>query len=558
MHRTPPHRSRLIFALFAIALVAARARGAAPVATTIVVPHELGAVTPRAPRLPAAEPEMRVPNHTGLDPATYRRLKRQAATNPRSSPPTATLEALPESNDFVTRASGPQAQRSFAGIDVFIPFNLLVEPPDTMAVANAGRVLESTNAGLRLSKDDGTNAVTASLTEFFGEPPFPDSLLFDPRLYFDRNAVNRRFFIFALDRDNVHTASWLHLAVSRSDRPVALDAASWCRYKIDFSDPRPNPENPDVGWADFPQVGAGADALLVATNQWGFTFGNGLAYLRVFDKLALEDNAAACPESPMYTFVPHQVSGNLNDFALSPVQHASSPPSLPGHANPAYVVSNLEFQNTLYRIWRVSNVASGNPTLDLVSVNGSFYDVAPDAAQAGSAQTLSTLVPWISQAAGVGNALWATHSTVCNVGGGANESCIRVLRFTVDQDAAGRPTAALSQEITFGGANDGTSFWMPGIAVNQQERTVVAFHTSSPTTNLSVWYSSKGLAEQSYPPATAVANGACPGLNNGRRNGDYVSAFVDPDFSNFWVAGERSVEVLPEFCEWQTWIAKVR
>ncbi|MFN7963073.1 MAG: hypothetical protein U0002_17565 [Thermoanaerobaculia bacterium] len=498
------------------------------------------------------------PSHIGLDPASYRRLKRWAATSPAAPPPALRLEFRAEGSEVAHRASGPPLQRSFAGIDLVQPFNFGVEPPDSTVAANAGRVLEATNAGIRLTRDDGTNPLSATLQEFFGEPPFPAAFLFDPRVFFDRNALNRRFFLAVLERDSLARQSWLHLAVSRSDRPAALDAASWCRYKIDFRDQRPDPVNPDVGWADFPQLGVGADALLVATNQWGFTFGSGIAYLRVFHKLILEDNAAACPGSPMYSFVPAQVSGNINDFTLSPVQHYSAPASFPGHQNPAYVVSNLTFQNTLYRVWRVSNVASGNPTLDLASLHGSFYDLAPDAAQAGSSQGLDTLVPWISQAAGVGNAVWATHSTVCNVGGGANESCIRVLRFEVGQAADGSPTATLSQELTFGGTSDGVSLWMPGLAVNQAERTLVSFHTSSPASNLSVWYTTKGLLEPSYASPTSVSDGTCPGLNNGRRNGDYVTAFTDPDFTNFWVAGERSVELLPEFCEWQTWIAKAR
>lgn len=531
---------------------------ARPVTVVTVQPHELETVSAEIPWRIEREGAEERPAHTGLDPATYRRLKQRALTNPRSAPPNATLVSAQPGLDLITRASGPSFQRSFAGIDVVQPFNVGVEPPDTSAVANAGRVLEATNAGLRLSKDDGSNPLAAGLHEFFGEAPFPAAFLFDPRLLFDRNSPNRRFIVAAVDRDGLNRRSWLHLAISRSDRPADLGAASWCRYKIDFTDQRPDPVNPDAGWADFPQIGVGADALLVATNQFGFTFGSGIAYLRVFDKLQLEDNASSCPSAPMYTFVPSQVSGNINEFALSPVQHYSAPTSLPGHTNPAYAVSNLAFQNTLYRVWRVSNVASGSPVLDFATVHGSFYDLAPDAPQAGSAQRLDTLVPWVSQAAGVGNALWATHSTVCNVGGGDNEACVRVLRLEVAQNAAGAPTATLAQETTFGGTTDGVSFWMPGIAVNQAERTLVAFHTSSPTSNLSVWYTAKGVAEVGYPAATAVSNGTCPGLNNGPRNGDYVTASTDGDFVNFWISGERSVEVLPEFCEWQTWIAKAR
>jgi hypothetical protein len=214
----------------------------------------------------------------------------------------------------------------------------------------------------------------------------------------------------------------------------------------------------------------------------------------------------------------------------------------------------IEGANSVLR--RVSNMAGGSPVLEAVDVAGSYiYTFPPDAPQAGTTSELDTGDTRLTQAAGLGDALWAAHGTGCAIGGGGNESCVRVVRLLVGQSPGGEPTATLAYETTFGGG-DGVYFWMPGIAVNGAEQTAVAFETSSAASFLSAWYSLKDLSAPEYGAARSIADGRCS-LAGG--TGDYVGAATDPvDFESFWLAGERNTLLPGAWCAWQIWIVGVQ
>jgi hypothetical protein len=268
----------------------------------------------------------------------------------------------------------------------------------------------------------------------------------------------------------------------------------------------------------------------------------------------------SCPSITTFTFQPTTTSGDGSVFTLQPAQHYTSPTSFSGTTNPAYLVNTVFGTSNIYRVWRVRNVAGGSPTLQgPVNVFGGFnYGLQPDAPQTGSAVPLETGDNRLTQAAGLADAVWGVHGTLCNIGGGPNESCVRAVRILVGQ-SGGAFTASIDQQRTIGTTNE--FYWWPGVAVNSEEQTAVPFQYVSPTRTagrLSSWWTTKDLTSSNFEPISSLATGTCAEtLTNPDRTGDYVGAQTDPsDFHSFWLAGERATSVGGS-CQWQTRIIKV-
>ena len=122
---------------------------------------------------------------------------------------------------------------SFLGLDrpSAIDQGSVFFPPNTTVAQSNTRVLEATNSALRLFTNAGGVLATKGLTPFFGADPANGPLL-APKVYYDRNAANRRLYVVALQRNAATKVSTIWLAVSRSSDPGNLEPASWCRYPI--------------------------------------------------------------------------------------------------------------------------------------------------------------------------------------------------------------------------------------------------------------------------------------------------------------------------------------
>jgi hypothetical protein len=433
-------------------------------------------------------------------------------------------------------------------------------PPDTIVAKGPSKVLEAVNSAVRLFATNGSVLATMNLNTFFSYPVSGNSerILFDPKVFYDRNAANPRFYLVALNMESsfVNQQSRIYLAVSRSNNPADLSAANWCRYFINSVRNKKKPKK--KSWADYPGLGVGPDALVISTNQFTFlNFDFTYAVIWALNKAVLSNNAGGCPKLPkVFTWQPASNQGDGRIFTLQPVQSYTSPSSFAGTTNPAYLISTEYGTSSVYKLWRIRNVASGSPTLSgPVNLTGAYsYGLAPDAAQAGTSLLLSTGDNRMTSAAGIGNALYGVHGTLCNLGGGPAESCVRYVRITVGQNAIGGVTAALSQQITFGGGNGVFYFW-PGIAVNLAQKIVVVFQRSAGNAFLSAYRTGKNLGDLAFEGPAAITNGTCSQtLTN--RTGDYVGAQTDPAGTRFWVAGERAIPI-GGVCVWQTWIQQL-
>jgi hypothetical protein len=536
----------------ALMVTSVAAQELGPVETGLAAPVSDG---PEMPEISPVEPEpITVRQLHPVNAGTFKAMKTEARNNPaaqaaaqlqRSSGP------APNASDIVT---------SFVGLDRPGAVNngFVFFPPDTIVGKSVTRVLEATNSALRLFTNAGAPLATSNLNAFFSVVPAGSSgLLFDPKVYFDRNAANRRFYVTALERRTGPNVSRIHLAISRSPEPGSLAAANWCRYAIDG---RRNIGTADESFADYPGLGVGADALVISHNN--FRFSNDtftFAIVRAFRKLVAANNAAGCPAIPFFTFQPSAAIGNGSFTTLQPVQHYTSPSSFAGTTNPAYLVNSIFGSSNIYRVWRVRNVAGAASLQGPTDVAGGFvYGVQPDAPQGGG-PLLDTGDNRVTQAAGVGNALRAVHGTLCNVGGGTNESCVRHVRITVGQSVFGALTAGISappEQGTFGFPNE-FYFW-PGVAVNGEEQIILPFHFANSTLTggrLSSWWTMKALGSPPEP-ILPITSGTCSQTIS-NRTGDFIGAQTDPtDFHSFFLAGERATTI-GGTCQWQTRIIGV-
>jgi hypothetical protein len=485
--------------------------------------------------------------------ATYRQEKAAATRGP--APMGATPVRFP-------RSAAPLAASvplSFNGLDRPSAVNngLVFNPPDTVVGKSPNRVLEGVNSALRLFGNTGGIIGTSNLNTFFGAAT-TNGLLFDPKVYYDRNATNPRFFVVALQvagRDNTNTAddiSRIWVAVSRSPDPASLASSNWCRYNIDS---RRNVGTTQVSWADYPAIGAGRDSFSFALNQFRFTDrAFTFAVVHVWNKTTAENNAASCPTVPRFTFQPSATAGDFSRFTVQPVQHYTSPSSFTGTTNPAYYLSTRRGTSTEYRVYRVRNVASGSPTMAQLTLTGASYGIPPSSPQPGSTVMVDTGDNRMLQAAGIGNRLQGIFSTVCNFTSGTpNESCTRAPAVTVGQSSTGGLTASLV-ENTFAGFRDNIFVHHPSIAMNSALQSGATWEFSGSANSLSSAAMTKN-AGGAWTGVQTYAPGACSQSQS--RAGDYAGAQTDPsNLNSFWLAGEQSVTIGTS-CQWRTRIASL-
>jgi hypothetical protein len=389
---------------------------------------------------------------------------------------------------------------------------------------------------------------TAPLKTFFGTSA-SNAEIFDPKVIFDAIGPNPHVYLVALQKTAATSRIWL--AVSRSADPAGLRRPNdWCPYPINSKS-----SAPAAGFADFPGIAVGGSMVVVTTNQVTFTSEKFThAEVRVLSKAALANNAYGCPPLGIVRKLRASMSDyDMNAMSLAPAQPVTSPTTSAGAQAPVYLVSANDEPSSAYRIWRISGPPNA-PTRSSVAASGNFtFDLPPDSPQPGGGTTLNTGDAAIQQA-GLGNTIWAAHTIRCNDPlGGSEESCVRAVRIDLGvQAGSGAPTATIGQEANIGEAGDFYSF--PGIAVNQNGQTAVAFQASGATQRRSAWWTMKDAAETTFRPPNELTGGTCKRAR--ARFGDYVGAQTDPDNTTFWFAGERATK-LNGTCQWATQIGGV-
>lgn len=141
--------------------------------------------------------EVGAPESTGVRIIRRLPVKAQVRQTPAAQP----AQALSEPAEFEPLASVPT---SFVGLNQVNAGGFI--PPDTIVGKSNTRVLEAVNVSLRLFTTTGGVLATKTLNNFFGTST-SQGILFDPKVYFDRNATNRRFYVVALQQTGTNDAT---------------------------------------------------------------------------------------------------------------------------------------------------------------------------------------------------------------------------------------------------------------------------------------------------------------------------------------------------------------
>lgn len=488
-----------------------------------------------------------------LPPVPLAELRRLKAEARRGAPSEGHVQQLDLSTSSLT---GPMVLRNQGGMNQStLPNNAV--PPDTTLARSSTRVVEAVNRGVQLRTLSGSQLAISDLNAFFGAPT-GDGLLFDPKTYYDHIGANERYYVVALQRRLSPRLSRIWLAVSRSQNPGNLSPGSWCRYSFEG--------RRDIGtsadsWADYPGLGGGRDALLITTNQFTFTsFAFTYSIVHAINKETLANNSVTCPALTTMAFQPATSEGDFNTFTLQPVHHYVAPRSRAETVNPAYLINSFFNGGTnVYRVWQLRNLASGSPSLARYdeAVFAQTYNTAPDSPQNGSVNPrvhTGDLRIYSASATSL-DEIWAVHTVRCNIGGGDNESCIRVFSMFV----GGFPfQASPGFFITFGGsAGDFYSF--PAVAVNGASQVAVSFQFAGENDFLgTAWAYRNNGTTMDATGVYGVGNCQLPNSSLGvSRAGDYSGAQTTPDsLTTFWLAGERAQQT-GSSCHWNTRIIEL-
>jgi hypothetical protein len=432
-------------------------------------------------------------------------------------------------------------------------------PPDTSLARGPNRVIELVNRRARLSNSAGSVYATRDLNSFFGAVDGSGnpsgSGLFDPKVFYDRNSTYPRFYAIALQGNDNYTLhlSRIYLAVSRSTGPSSL-TTGWCRYYL--STRRALGSATDT-WADYPGLGIGRDALVVTTNQYTWPGVPRVAQgvIWAWAKESLANNSQSCPGlAAPYKWIADGLNHTL-PTTIQPAQHYTSPTSSTGVVRPVYLLNTVQGTKN-YGVWRIANVASGNPLLwGPLTLAGTWPNYVPPNAPGGDGHLIETGDTRMIQVAGLANTIIGAHNTRCQwTALTAYESCVRLVRFSVGSTAGGGLTASLTQQVVSGGG-DGWFYFYPSIALNNAGTLVSAFDVSSVEGYLGSAWGVKRSTEVNFSQVTWLTQGTC--LRDTGRAGDYSGAEADPDGVRVWVAAERSAQITGVGCGWQTRIAAI-
>lgn len=450
------------------------------------------------------------------------------------------LKSGPEAPGESARGT-PGPTLSFNGV-IGSPTGLV--PPDThMAVgpgaAAAGRVVMVTNQFVQLW--DKTGAVVAGPTGLgVMFPPAAGSRVFDPKVLYDQHSG--RFFIVVLERNILTTmsplpipaTSFIRMAVSTSGAPNSLTAADWV-----FTS---GSGNILVGvtptWADYPTIGADANALIVTTNQYPASGATPGSNIRVFNKASLMGGVYGFVDLPPvlsnWTIQPAHVYGVTDSGGFYLINRV-------GMVNPVTGTAT-------YRLHHLTGLP-GAPVRTSVSFNtaAGFYDIPTFfAPQCTSTERLHTNDTRILNAVYQGGHLYWTSSLDPD-----NDGATEVV--WQDLQTAG---GAFVPTVTGGGFLDGgAGVWtyQPAINVNAGGDLALTYSSSSAGACASMNYN---VRNPSDPPGT-FGSVQTPitsagfyehylphtvwGFSNAIRWGDYAAVVRDPDASAatcFWAAHE--------------------
>lgn len=414
-------------------------------------------------------------------------------------------------------------------------------PPDThIAVGpnlgTAGRVVEVTNSDVQIWDKTGTTiAGPTPLSTMF--PPSVGPFPFDPKVLYDQHSGH--FFIVCLE-GNTPAGNLIHIAASTSSTPNSLGAADWTfsvGSGVQVIGGTPT-------WADYPGIGADANALFVTTNQFtGAPVAFRGANIRVFNKAQLI--------AGFYTFV-----DITYDALVTPGVATIQPAHVYGVTDNGGMYLLNRIGAGTYRIYNVT----GHPAAPLATTSTHPWAAGAFPADTGADQAGVPLPDLDTLSSRVQNAVYRGTLWCCLTSNPDADNETEVVWQNINT-AGGPPAAPFVVQAGFiQGTGPDNWTYMPSINVNAAGDAALSFTQSSVVKNPDFSYTMRLATD---PPGTfqaevvAIAGGFYDSFvpNPIDRWGDFSGCVVDPTDDCFWVANEFANTSVVGASTWATQIA---
>ena len=409
--------------------------------------------------------------------------------------------------DFVTVAAAavpaPPVTRGFrASYDPLPSLTTGSYPPDASGAVGPRHVVGAFNNSLTVHDRNGAEQLLLSIYQFWHDPAFPDTTVYDPRVTYD--AVNDRWVV-AMLTDTAGRLGVLLVAVSSTGDPTG----TWRRYRLAAS------PNPDLS-LDFTRMAMTAEQIVITANEFAgnastgvdvFTIQKSNLYSDVATPSATETHVLGAFDFTPVTS-PDSTMRLLTQDSTSIVQYAF----VPGHLD----------QTNTYQPPVGFNVGEG------------------DCDQLGTTKTLDCGDSWLHYAFIRNGTLWVVHS--------ANDSARgQVVVWKITGNAA----------KGFVIRDSATDYGYPSLAVNRYGAALVGYSTFNSSMYPSAAYRYIDPAGNVSEPAIVKDGEDWFGFF---RWGDYSTTLVDPlDDTSFWTLQSYGA---PPFrgshATWGTWWSYVQ
>jgi hypothetical protein len=390
-----------------------------------------------------ATQQYHIPQYTGLTPADFAALKRQAKHSTQAPHPAA-LKAAPFPG---TASSGPPVSLQVSnGMGLCAGGTFCFFPSDDALAASPTHVLQVINGGVAVYDSAGMlqDGWPKSAPSFFGtEYGACSGFLFDPRALYD--TADQRFFVTMIEDEGgadsacpTERLAWI--AVSDTSDP----AGAWHIYTYDLS----GTTSPDFG-IDYTRIGVDARGFYLSVN-------NQAAAICSIDKHALENGVQA----NAFCFANLTFDGVVTD-SMQPVltlANSGAPPPVE-----FFVESeNIHFGGGQCRdgcsgiiVWALANPGTAAATLTSALVPSSPYILPPFADQPGCSQCVNSADTRIS-----GTPVWSNGVIAFGLDTGVNNGTQVVpgilwgeLQPKLDGDSVVGGSLRSSGYLYFNGAN---------------------------------------------------------------------------------------------------------
>ncbi len=433
-------------------------------------------------------------------------------------------------------------------------------PPDTIAAAGPGYVVEMVNTDLAIYTKSGTKVFQQDLGTFFGSVR-TGNFLSDPVVIFDESVDNGpgnapgRFLVGVLDLSasffgTISGDNFLYAVSDSADptRDTTGDGKAFTEMQaVNMT------ENVAAGtvFADYPRIGWNADGYYVTFNMFTTGFVNAYDHVSV---ISIDKAAATDANNSTATFVRAAVPGGVTHATLAPATMHGSTASTAGSPQPMYFVeekldSNGNATGNAIRVVTATNLLAGSPTFQFTDLAVAGYRQPPAATQKGSSALITT------NDSRVLNAEWRDNRLVASQTVGVSTDSQAHARW-YEVNTSSTPT--LTQQGTIG-LGSGSNSYFPSIAIAPNGDLGMTFIQSSSSEYMSMYVTghSSGDALGSMQTPVLVRAGQAPYSasfdSSPYRAGDYSGITIDPTDGSFWAANEYATT--SGSANWGTWLA---